>query len=86
MPLSEKTYVLRPGSKGSKANKDQNGDAKEEKKKRTLEEALELDDEGANKKAKDGQKLGAKSLKIPVDEACCHPGTTPLRALSASSG
>lgn len=54
--------------------KDDEKNDKKEKKKRTLEEALDVSEESSNKKAKDAQKLGSKTLNVPVDEGCYLSG------------
>ncbi|GAB1211933.1 hypothetical protein ATERTT37_001057 [Aspergillus terreus] len=69
-PLPEKSYVLGADSKDSKSDAKDGDTEKPEKKKRTLEEALEIEEDGANKKPKDGQKKGAKSVVVPVDDCC----------------
>ncbi|RAL13116.1 putative poly(ADP)-ribose polymerase PARP [Aspergillus homomorphus CBS 101889] len=46
-----------------------------EKKKRTLEEALGVNEDGTSKKLKNAQKAGTKSLNIPVDEDCSLKGS-----------
>ncbi|PLB54116.1 poly polymerase [Aspergillus steynii IBT 23096] len=61
-PLPEKAYLF-----GTKSDDEDSGD---EKKKRTLEEALDLTDDRANKKPKDAQKANSKAINVPVDEGC----------------
>jgi poly [ADP-ribose] polymerase len=82
-PLPEKSYVLGADSKDSKSDAKDGDTEKPEKKKRTLEEALEIEEDGANKKPKDGQKKGAKSVVVPVDDCCYLRSryTTPTQAL-----
>lgn len=65
-PLPEKDYLF-----GSESDEEDSGD---EKKKRTLEEALDIADEKANKKPKDAQKVNSKVLNVPVDEGCSLKG------------
>ncbi|KAF9883648.1 hypothetical protein FE257_003082 [Aspergillus nanangensis] len=71
-PLPETSYLLGPDA--TKKDDDEDGDDKKEKKKRTLEEVLEMDGEATNKKVKDAQKAGSKSLNVPVDECCYIKG------------
>ncbi|KAL4889345.1 poly polymerase [Aspergillus ambiguus] len=69
--LPEKSYTLGPKPKDSKkSTKDDDDTDKPQQKKRTLEEALEIEGDTANKKPKDGQKSSSKSLNVPVDEGC----------------
>ncbi|KAH8432738.1 putative poly(ADP)-ribose polymerase PARP [Aspergillus melleus] len=63
-PLDEKDYLF---NSNSKSDDEDSGD---EKKKRTLEEALDLTDDRASKKPKDAQKANSKALNVPVDEGC----------------
>ena len=63
-PLDEKNYLF---NSNSKSDDEDSGD---EKKKRTLEEALDLTDDRASKKPKDAQKANSKALNVPVDEGC----------------
>ncbi|PWY84776.1 poly polymerase [Aspergillus heteromorphus CBS 117.55] len=68
--LDEKDFLM-----GADNNQDEDEDEEEEKpKKRTLEEALGVQQDGTTKKFKDAQTIGTKSLNVPVDETC------PLRA------
>lgn len=61
-PLSEKDYLF-----NAKSDAEDSGD---EKKKRTLEEALDLTSDQASKRLKDAQKANSKVLNVPVDERC----------------
>ncbi|GMG22769.1 unnamed protein product [Aspergillus oryzae] len=69
-PIPEKPYLLNRKDAKSDDKKDDEKNDKKEKKKRTLEEALDVSEESSNKKAKDAQKLGSKTLNVPVDEGC----------------
>ncbi|KAI9038281.1 putative poly(ADP)-ribose polymerase PARP [Aspergillus affinis] len=69
-PLDEKDYLFKSNS-NSKSDDEESGD---EKKKRTLEEALDLTDDRASKKPKDAQKANSKALNVPVDEGCTLKG------------
>ncbi|OJJ48899.1 hypothetical protein ASPZODRAFT_157407 [Penicilliopsis zonata CBS 506.65] len=60
-PLGEKGYLFEE----KKADKET-----EKPKKRTLEEALDIAEDGSHKKVKDAQLVSSKSLNVPVDEAC----------------
>ncbi|KAE8371076.1 poly polymerase catalytic domain-containing protein [Aspergillus bertholletiae] len=73
-PVPEKSYLL--GRKDAKADdkKDEEDTDKKEKKKRTLEEVLDVSEDISNKKPKDAQKMGSKTLNVPVDEACYLSG------------
>ncbi|PYI11020.1 poly polymerase [Aspergillus sclerotiicarbonarius CBS 121057] len=60
--LDEKSFLM-----GS----DKKDDSEDEKpKKRTLEEALGVNDDGTSKKLKDAQTAVGKSINVPVDELC----------------
>ena len=65
--------LSRKDAKSDDKQDDEKSD-KKEKKKRTLEETLEVNEETSNKKAKDAQKLGSKTLNVPVDECCYLSG------------
>ncbi|UDD55742.1 hypothetical protein AFCA_003335 [Aspergillus flavus] len=73
-PIPEKPYLLNRKDAKSDDKKDDEKNDKKEKKKRTLEEALDVSEESSNKKAKDAQKLGSKTLNVPVDEGCYLSG------------
>ncbi|PYH40704.1 putative poly(ADP)-ribose polymerase PARP [Aspergillus saccharolyticus JOP 1030-1] len=65
--LAEKDFLL--GTADSKGQSD--GEADEgTKKKRTLEQALGVNEDGTSKKLKNAQKAGTKPLNIPVDDEC----------------
>ncbi|GKZ23618.1 hypothetical protein AbraIFM66951_009894 [Aspergillus brasiliensis] len=67
--LDEKSFLM-----GSDTKKD---DEPESPKKRTLEQALGINEDGTAKKLKDAQTVGTKGINVPVDETC------PLRAIFA---
>ncbi|KAF5854804.1 hypothetical protein ETB97_011334 [Aspergillus alliaceus] len=77
--LPVKTYLLSPDKKDANTNGKQDEEEpvdKKEKKKRTLEEALHINEDTSNKKPKDAQTMGngIKTLNIPVDEGCYLSG------------
>ncbi|KAF7591625.1 hypothetical protein BBP40_001264 [Aspergillus hancockii] len=77
-PLPEKPYLLSSNKNDTKADSEEDQDeatSKKDKKKRTLEEALEISEPSTSKKVKDEQKLSSKTLNVPLDEGCCLGGT-----------
>ncbi|OJJ96397.1 hypothetical protein ASPACDRAFT_81570 [Aspergillus aculeatus ATCC 16872] len=62
--LAEKDFLLDSASNKAKT------DGEETKKKRTLEQALGVNEDGTTKKLKNAQKAGTKALNIPVDDEC----------------
>lgn len=60
--MDEKKFLM-----GSDVKKD---DEPESPKKRTLEEALGINEDGSTKKLKDAQTVGTKGINVPVDETC----------------
>ncbi|PYI13248.1 poly polymerase [Aspergillus violaceofuscus CBS 115571] len=62
--LAEKDFLL------DNANDKTKTDGEETKKKRTLEQALGVNEDGTTKKLKNAQKAGTKALNIPVDDEC----------------
>ncbi|GKZ80033.1 hypothetical protein AnigIFM56816_004245 [Aspergillus niger] len=60
--LDEKKFLM-----GSDIKKD---DEPESPKKRTLEQALGINEDGTTKKLKDAQTVGTKQINVPVDDTC----------------
>ncbi|PYH94648.1 poly polymerase [Aspergillus ellipticus CBS 707.79] len=75
--LDEKDFLVGPDDKDE--------DSEEEKpKKRTLEEALGVKQDGTTKKFKDAQTIGTKALNVPVDDLC--PLKTTYKVYIDSTG
>lgn len=60
--MDEKKFLM-----GSDIKKD---DEPESPKKRTLEQALGINEDGTTKKLKDAQTVGTKQINVPVDDTC----------------